>query len=394
MRIAELIFWGSLGLAVYAYAVYPVLVALVAKWASRPARVERNRRSRDFAWPTVTLLIPTHCDEAAIVERLKNAAQTWYPPERLEILVGCGTEEDLTELLARSFHDPRVRVLSFPGHRGHAAILNACVPRAKGEIVVLTNVRAMLRRDAIRRLVRDFRDPSVGGVCGKLHLVDPATGRAIDSLDWKLENFVKRSEARLGALLGASGGIFAIRKKLFAPLTVGNEGEDFALAMHVRRQGFRVLYNDAAVATDENGTLAERDFERVVRRKAGGFEELGPGGLRIAPRYRPRTIVFWTHKMLRRLCPAFLIAAFVSNACLSGQPFYLRCLLIHELVYLVALAGMFLATRARRQRPADARRVPPRRSSVGDEQAPQPCGRAELPTGQRNVDLSAPAGLS
>jgi hypothetical protein len=49
------------------------------------------------------------------------------------------------------------------------------------------------------------------------------------------------------------------------------------------------------------------------------------------------------HKRLRQACPAFLLVAFVSNACLSNDPFYLHLLLLHELFYLAALVGLFFA---------------------------------------------------
>ena len=58
------------------------------------------------------------------------------------------------------------------------------------------------------------RDPTVGVVVGRLVLVDPATGRNADGLYWKYETFLKRCEARLGALLGANGAIYAIRRDL------------------------------------------------------------------------------------------------------------------------------------------------------------------------------------
>ena len=70
-------------------------------------------------------------------------------------------------------------------------------------------------------------------------------------------------------------------------------------------------------------------------------KDLLPAPLR--PRGGLTAIAFNAHRLLRRLCPAFLIIAFVANACLADEPFYLHCLLIHELVYLFALGALLIA---------------------------------------------------
>jgi hypothetical protein len=63
-------------------------------------------------------------------------------------------------------------------------------------------------------------------------------------------------------------------------------------------------------------------------------------------------LAFWSHNVLRWIGPVFLIAAFVSNAVLSVDRFYLRCLLLHETLYLVALGGLFLTVALRGKRMA------------------------------------------
>ena len=59
--------------------------------------------------------------------------------------------------------------------------------------------------------------PSSGGRRGALVLSDPRSGRNADSLYWRYETFLKRCEARLGAMLGANGAIYAIRRELLCP---------------------------------------------------------------------------------------------------------------------------------------------------------------------------------
>ena len=60
--------------------------------------------------------------------------------------------------------------------------------------------------------------------------------------------------------------------------------------------------------------------------------------------------IFWIHRVLRRMCPAFWIAAFVSNACLLEDPFYLHLMLFHESFYVAALVALYLTSGNRGRR--------------------------------------------
>ena len=301
----------------------------------------------------MTLLITAHRDEHFIVERLQNAVALDYLPRRLQILVGCAGEEDLTGLLARSFDKRQVEVVQFPT-RGEAFVLNACVRRASGDILVFSDARTLMRPDAVRRLVRHFRNPAVGGVCGRLVVIDPTSSRLLDRRFWRFETFLKRCESRLGALPEVNRGICAIRKDLFVPLCEKTAVDNNSIAMQVHRQGYRLLYDEWAVATAEASPVAD-ESKRRGRMRTEALNGLGLLWPLVDLRRGTISFTFWLHRIVRRLCPGFLIAAFVSNACLTDNPFYLHCLLFHELFYVAALLGLYV-TAAGRWRPL--RRAP------------------------------------
>ena len=92
---------------------------------------------------------------------------------------------------------------------------------AAGEILLMSDANTRVEPDAARSLARWFLDPEVGVVVGRLVLVDPATGKNADGLYWRYETFLKTCEAKLGALLGANGAIYAIRRSLYEPIPPG-----------------------------------------------------------------------------------------------------------------------------------------------------------------------------
>ena len=86
MQAAELIIlWGSLGLAVYAYVVYPLLIVIASRLFGAKENVPEPSSARSFASPKVTLLIPARREESVIEERLRNAASLNYPTMKWKI---------------------------------------------------------------------------------------------------------------------------------------------------------------------------------------------------------------------------------------------------------------------------------------------------------------------
>ncbi len=336
----EIVFWGSLGVVAYVYLGYPVLVGLWSRLAGRNAPAPDVRETCEL--PFVSLIIAAYREEDVILERLRNALEVDYPADRFEVLVGCDGEEDLTGDLARTFDDSRVRVIQFPVRRGKAQVLNDCVPQARGEIVVFSDANTMMDRDAIRRLVEPFSDPQVGGVCGQLILTDPASGQNVDGIYWRYENFLKRCESQLGALLGANGAIYAIRKELYEPLPPETLVDDFVIGMRIHLRGYRLLYEERAIAREETPPGIDDEFHRRARIGAGGFQSLAWLWPLLNPLRGRVALAFWSHKVLRWFSPAFLVMAMVANVLLVRQPFYLRVLLLHELFYLAAALGLWV----------------------------------------------------
>src|SRR5262249_49164209 len=161
-------FWASVGLMVYTYVVYPVIVFLVAGIAQVAAdlrfalfRGERRRRRADRK-PSVSLVFAAYNEEPVIEEQMRNSEALDYPRERLEILVGCDGCSDRTVALARAAALPHARVLDFAERGGKPAVLNRLLEEARGDLVVFSDANTMLDREAVLHLVSRFADPTVG----------------------------------------------------------------------------------------------------------------------------------------------------------------------------------------------------------------------------------------
>jgi cellulose synthase/poly-beta-1,6-N-acetylglucosamine synthase-like glycosyltransferase len=331
-----LVFCLSAGGVVYAYALYPALLRLLARLFGRLSIPP----SSGAELPFISLLIAAHDEQAVIGERIQNALALDYPPERLEVIIASDGSEDRTAEIVLECRDPRVRLLNFPERRGKALVLNDAMREARGDLVLLSDANTFTDPDAARKLVRWFANPKVGAVCGKLILTDPKSGANADGIYWKYETFLKRHESLLGALLGANGAIYAIRKELFQPIAPNTIVDDFVIPLLAKqRSGCDIIYDTQAIAREESAPNVASEFRRRARIGAGGWQAIGMLWPLLNPARGWIAFTFFSHKVLRWICPFLLIATFVSTLLLSARRVFAVLLVAQVVLYGVALFG-------------------------------------------------------
>ena len=351
-------FWISAGLLLYTYGGYPLVLILLGSLQQfrsdlRFGLARRTRRaSRDVVGrPRVSIVFAAHNEEAVIADKMVNCAELDYPADALEILVGCDACTDATAALARSAAPPNATVYEFPDRCGKPGVLNKLLPRAHGEIVVFCDANTEFEPDAVHALVRHFKRPEIGCVCGELRLRSrgQATG---EQLYWRFETLLKFLESRLNMLVGANGAVFAIRRSLFLPIPPDGVVEDFLIAMNVRAAGHRVVYEPEAIAWEEVAPNARQEFRRRVRIGAGNFQALRHTWRMLNPLAGAVALAFWSHKVCRWLVPLFLVAAEISAVTLAREPVYGAAAALGGALVLLALLGHRLDLRARYWAPA------------------------------------------
>jgi cellulose synthase/poly-beta-1,6-N-acetylglucosamine synthase-like glycosyltransferase len=330
----------AIALILYAYVGYPIVVWILARCFGR--NETPPLLPDDEIVPPVSLLIVAHNEEVEIEKRIQNALNLDYPVGKIEIVVASDGSTDRTNQIVNQFAKYGVRLLAYPMRRGKSAVLNDAFGELKHDIVVLSDANTSFNRESVHHLASWFADPSIGVVCGRLVLTDADTGHNVDGLYWKYETFLKKCESKLGALLGSNGGIYAIRKSLFEGIPDNTIVDDFVIPLLAReRTGCRIVYDRNAVACEETSESIGSEFHRRVRIGAGGFQSIGMLRSLLSPVHGWVSFTFWSHKILRWLCPFFMITALVLNLMLLEYPL-LRGLLFAQVAFYI---GSLLATR-------------------------------------------------
>ncbi len=177
----------------------------------------------------------------------------------------------------------------------------------------------------MRRLVENFADPEVGAVSGELVLTghdDEGEGLEGVGFYWRYEKFIRLRESRVDSTVGATGALYALRRSLFRPIPVGTLLDDVLIPMHVVRQGFRVLFEPAATASEALSPESSVEFARKARTIAGNFQLFASQPWLLVPGTNRLWFATVSHKVLRLLCPFFLLLVLVTNLALLDRGFY------------------------------------------------------------------------
>jgi len=337
----ETVFFVSAVLLVYHYALYPAVVitcAGLARLQSVPSPA---------SWPRVSVIIAAYNEERVIAAKLRNTLALDYPRECLEIIVVSDGSNDETEAIVGSFSPQGVVSLHQAQRRGKTAALNRAVKRAGGDIVVFSDANNDFAPDAIRKMVRHFSDPRVGGVCGAKRIKpDPDRQSSVgDGLYWRYESAVKFAESRLGTITNADGEIFALRRDLYRTVPEHIINDDAQITLDLIGQGYRVRYEPEAHSYEFASIHIQDDFHVKVRMVAGGFQTLFENASALFPLRSWFAWAFFSHKTLRWLAPLFLIAVLIASAALSAEPLYRVALAAQLGFYGLALAGYWRVDR-------------------------------------------------
>jgi len=240
--------------------------------------------------PSVTVLIPAHNEESVIVQTVSSVLLSDLKDLHI-IVVNDGSTDRTGELLETNFsHEPRVRIIH-QVNRGKAAALNAAMSLADTEIVVTIDADTEIEANAIGKLVRHFSDPTVGAVAGNVKVGNRSRWltrwQALEYIT--SQNMEKRAFDLLNCITVVPGALGAWRKKAIGAaggITADTVAEDADLTIAIRRLGWRVSYDEEAIAWTEAPETAGQLIRQRFRWTFGTLQSFWKhGDTLLRPKY-------------------------------------------------------------------------------------------------------------
>ena len=205
--------------------------------------------------PAVTVLIPAHNEESVIVQTVTSVLLSDLNDIRV-IVVDDGSTDRTLELLETNFGRNQAVQIIHQVNRGKAAALNHALSHAQSEMVVTIDADTEIEPDAIRLLLRRFSDPKVAAVAGNVKVGNRSRWltrwQALEYIT--SQNMEKRAFDLLNCITVVPGALGAWRKRAIEDgggITADTVAEDADLTIGIRRLGWRITYDEDAIAWTE-----------------------------------------------------------------------------------------------------------------------------------------------
>ena len=252
----------------------------------------------------------------------RNSIFLRFPKAKMEVIImsdgSADATDDIVKKIIRETECVKkgfLKIYSQNRSFGNPFCINAGVKAATGDIIVFADCRQRFSDNAIRELVKNFVDQKVGCVSGEL-VFEQTPGSSIQSemgAYWRFEKWLRKLGSTTGSVPGATGAIYAIRRKFFRPLPVQTLLDDVLVPMHVCMLGYRTIFENRAIAYDIVSNNLDLEKKRKVRTLAGNWQLLFLEPALLNPLKNPLWIRFMSHKIFRLLIPyCFITLIFVA----------------------------------------------------------------------------------
>ena len=341
-----ILFWTLIGLSVYAYAVYPLLIAAIAR-----LKHSQPQPPLPESLPHVTLFVTAFNEEQFVDEKIANSHALDYPTDRLHLVWVTDGSDDNTNSLLQKY--PDVKVFFEPGRRGKVHAMKRGLQLIDTDIVIFTDANTMLSAESVKEMVRLFENPQIGCVAGEKRISSDSRQNAASSGEgayWRYESWIKRNDATAGSAIGAAGELFAMRRSLYQPISDNTLLDDFEISLRIALTGYKIGYSPRACAIERPSANIGEEMKRKVRIAAGSFQTmLRLGSLFNIFRHPMLTFQYVSHKVLRWIVvPLAMVLIIPLNIYLctinnfSINNIYIWTLAAQALFYVASFIGFAL----------------------------------------------------
>jgi cellulose synthase/poly-beta-1,6-N-acetylglucosamine synthase-like glycosyltransferase len=286
------------------------------------------------------MVIPTRNEESIIRKRLVNIEAMSYPPEKLEVIFVDSSSDETSALIAEFARDHPYIKLVKQTRPGFNSALNLGYGLAKGEIVVKSDCDAFPEQGALRELVSNFADKSVGVVSG-IHVITDSskTEKQFRGIQTRILLF----QSYLHSTFIAHGAFSGYLSKIIPKLPEEVTADDSIVVMEAVKRGLRAII-DHRVKVQE---FYPEDFalrREMKDRRAAGVVRVMFQNLEVLlnPKFGMFGLVCFPVSFLVLVVGPLLATALAILILIYGilcEPLALVLILVPVLLYLVSFVN-------------------------------------------------------
>lgn len=291
------------------------------------ALIDRFRRRKVAApgefEPTVAVLIPAYNEEKVIARTIRSVLNSDYKNIRV-IVIDDGSKDRTFDVARESYPEElasgKLVVLTKP-NAGKAHALNFAIEQLEEEFYVGIDADTVIASDAVSKLMGHFIHKEIGAVAGNAKVGNRVNlwtrWQALEYIT--SQNFERRALDLFHVVTVVPGAIGAWRTpavKAAGGYPINTVAEDADLTMNLLEHGYRIVYEDRALAFTEapinaNGLMRQRfrwsfgTLQAVFKHKAAFTKNKAMGFFAL-----PNIVIF---QMLLPLVSPFIDLMFVAG---------------------------------------------------------------------------------
>lgn len=266
------IFWILLATIIYSYLGYPIILSLIV--FLKKLFTKKKSTNQTFE-PNVTLFIAAYNEESFIENKIQNTLTLNYPKNKIEyIWITDGSTDKTPDILKQH---PNFTVLHEKKRNGKTGAINRGMDYVKNPLVIFSDANTTLNPNAIKELVKHFKEPTVGCVAGEKRILPKEKDNAVNSgegIYWRYESYLKNVESDFYSAIGAAGELFAIRTELFEKIEPDTILDDFIISLRIAQKGYKIKYTPLAYALERASASIQEELKRKKRIAYGGFQSI------------------------------------------------------------------------------------------------------------------------
>jgi biofilm PGA synthesis N-glycosyltransferase PgaC len=252
-----------------------ILVYVVYYFIMRRTLRHKITWMKGEVFPKTSLIIATYDEEATLPAKLKNVLELSYPKELLEIVIIDSGSKDRTVDIVEDFKKkhPEINTVFIRENErtGKTHALNIAYPKASGTVKIISDADALLERSALKNIVSNFNDKSVGAACGRQILLNPEENSStrLEKGYRTIYNVLREGESLVDSTPIFHGELSAYRASLIEALPENKSADDSRMANIIRQKGFRSVYDTDSIFYENAPSSTQGRIIQKVRRGQG-----------------------------------------------------------------------------------------------------------------------------
>ncbi len=330
----------------YAYCGYLITLHMLSLFAK-----QINGYEEITSFPSLTILVPCYNEEALVKAKVENFEKVDYPKEKMKVVFLDGGSEDKTieNLKKITIGHDYIHVVK-TAERGKINQLNDYLPQVDSDIVVCTDMDAILEEDVLKRIVYGFQqDPEVGVIGAQ---VIPKNCSKLETQYWDDQNVLRILESKVHSSSIVIAPCYAFRRNLLLFFPNDCVADDIYISFLANSRGYKVKYFQDAIVYETRTPANLNELITHKFRKGNAYQIELLRYLYTLPNMLPRWKLIFLTKFLQIIIMPWILVFYALSSLsltLSGIV-YLKIVVVSVGILFISLVITSLLMKQQRKK--------------------------------------------